>query len=156
MIKIKEMPINEIKMYEKNARKNDKAIELVKQSIKDYGFRVPIVVDKNNVIIAGHTRFKAAIQLEVERIPVIVADDLTEEQVKALRLADNKTAELATWDLDKLEAELDSIDDEKFAELFRQNKYEDFEQYNGEIDLNDFDDEVFDYECPECGFRFNA
>lgn len=156
MMEIKELSLDEIKMYEKNARKNDKAVEMVKQSIEDYGFRVPIIVDKDNTIIAGHTRYKAALQLELKKIPVITAEDLTEEQVKALRLADNKTAELSSWDFDRLEKELDLIDDEKFLEIFYQNRYEDFEEYDGEINLDDFDDEEFKYECPECGFKFNA
>ncbi len=156
MMEIKELSLDEIKMYEKNARKNDKAVEMVKQSIEDYGFRVPIIVDKDNVIIAGHTRYKAALQLELKKIPVITAEGLTEEQVKALRLADNKTAELSSWDFDRLEKEIDLIDDEKFLEIFYQNRYEDFEEYDGEINLDDFDDEEFKYECPECGFKFNA
>lgn len=78
-------------------------------SIKEFGFKVPIVVDKDNVIIAGHTRLKAAQKLGLEEVPVIVADDLTPEQVRAFRLADNKVGEIAEWDFEKLEEELKHI-----------------------------------------------
>ena len=78
-------------------------------SIKEFGFRVPIIVDRDNVIVAGHTRLKAAEKLGLEEVPVIVADDLTPEQVKAFRLADNKVAELANWDFEKLQEELEHI-----------------------------------------------
>lgn len=156
MMKIREMSVNDVKEYEKNARKNDKAVDLVAESIQKYGFKNPVIVDKNNVIVAGHTRLKAALKLGMETIPVIMADDLTEDQVKAFRLADNKTAELSTWDFDRLEEELDAIDDESILAIFHKNRYEDGQQYDGEIDLEDFDDEEFKYVCPDCGFRFNA
>lgn len=101
--------INELVPYENNPRINDDAVEYVANSIKEFGFKVPIVIDKNNVIIAGHTRIKASKELGIEEIPCIIADDLTEEQVKAFRLADNKVAEKSLWDYTKLDEELDSI-----------------------------------------------
>lgn len=101
-----ELGLNELIPYENNPRKNDDAVEQVANSIKEFGFKVPIVIDKNNVIVAGHTRLKAAKMLGLETVPCIVAVDLTEEQIKAFRLVDNKVAELADWDFDKLEAEL--------------------------------------------------
>lgn len=153
---IHEIDVKDIQEYENNARKNEKAVALVVESIENYGFKVPVIVDKNNVLVAGHTRLKAAQQLGLEKIPAIIADDLTEEQIKAYRLADNKTAELSTWDFERLEQELEAIDDAHLWELFNQNRYEDIEEFDGEIDLNDFDDEEFEYECPECGFKFNA
>lgn len=153
---IHEIDVKDIQEYENNARKNEKAVALVVESIENYGFKVPVIVDKNNVLVAGHTRLKAAQQLGMEKIPAIIADDLTEEQIKAYRLADNKTAELSTWDFERLEQELEAIDDAHLWELFNQNRYEDIEEFDGEIDLNDFDDEEFEYECPECGFKFNA
>lgn len=153
---IKEIPVGEIKEYEKNARKNDKAVDLVAQSIEKYGFKVPIVVDKDSVIIAGHARLKAAKRLGLETVPCVVADDLTEEQVRAFRLADNKTAELAEWDFSKLEEELEAMDEDWLFGLFEKKRYEDVEEYDGEINLSTFDDEEFEYECQECGFRFNA
>ena len=101
--------LDEIKIYEKNPRKNDDAVEGVANSIKEFGFKVPIIIDKNNVIVAGHTRYKASKKLGLTEVPCIVADDLTEEQVKAFRLADNKTNEKASWDLDLLGEELKDI-----------------------------------------------
>lgn len=101
--------INEIKPYEKNPRKNDEAVENVMNSIKEFGFKVPIVIDKNNVIVAGHTRYKASKKLKFKEVPCIIADDLTDEQIKAFRLADNKVSEKAEWDFDLLTQELDDI-----------------------------------------------
>lgn len=101
--------ISELKPYENNPRFNENAVDAVAASIKEFGFKVPIVIDKNNVIIAGHTRLKAAQKLGMTEVPVIVADDLTEEQVKAFRIADNKVAELAEWDFEKLEMELKEL-----------------------------------------------
>lgn len=103
------LPISEIKPYEKNPRKNDNAVEGVANSIREFGFRNPIIVDSNNEIVAGHTRYKAAIKLGMKEVPCIVADDLTEEQIKAFRLADNKVAEAAKWDFELLDAELEEI-----------------------------------------------
>ncbi len=102
--------ISELKEYENNPRDNSAAIEAVANSIREFGFKVPIIVDGNNIIIAGHTRYKAAISLGLEEVPCIIASDLTPEQVKAFRLADNKVGEIATWDLEKLKLELEGID----------------------------------------------
>lgn len=96
--------------YENNPRHNDEAVEQVKASIEEFGFKVPIIIDKNNVIVAGHTRLKASQALGLEKVPCIRADDLTDDQIRAFRLADNKVSELATWDMDKLSVELDEID----------------------------------------------
>lgn len=106
---IQNMKIEDLKPYENNPRINDEAVDAVAASIKEFGFKVPIVADKNNVIVAGHTRLKAAQKLGLTEVPVIIADDLTEEQVNAFRLADNKVGELATWDFKKLEEELGHI-----------------------------------------------
>lgn len=114
---IKMMKWVDLKPYENNPRNNEGAIEVVANSIKEFGFKVPIVVDKNNVIVAGHTRYLAADTLGLEEVPVIVADDLTPAQIKAFRLADNKTAEKASWDFGKLGDELKELlelDDAKF------------------------------------------
>ena len=102
--------VSELKEYENNPRENNHAVEAVANSIREFGFKVPIIVDENNIIIAGHTRYKAAISLGLEEVPCIVASDLTPEQVKAFRLADNKVGELATWDLEKLRLELENIE----------------------------------------------
>lgn len=122
---VRELPIDELIPYENNPRHNDDAVTVVAESIKLFGFKVPIVVDKNNVVVTGHTRLKAAKRLGFETVPVIVAEDLTEEQIKAFRLADNKTSEYATWDFTKLQKELEEL-----------NKLE-------------FDMSMFDFKMPE-------
>lgn len=110
-MKIVNKKIDDLIPYENNPRNNDDAVEFVANSIKEFGFKVPIIIDKNNVIVAGHTRYKASQKLGLETVPCVVADDLTEEQIKAFRLADNKTAEIATWDYDLLEKELADLVD---------------------------------------------
>ena len=95
-MKIKNLPITELKPYENNPRINDAAVPAVAESIKQFGFKQPIVIDKNNVIVCGHTRYKAAIKLGLKTVPCVIADDLTDEQIKAYRLADNKVSELAS------------------------------------------------------------
>ena len=109
--KVTYMDVDSLIPYANNPRLSDNAVDAVAASIKEFGFKVPTVVDGENVIINGHTRLKAAHKLGLKQVPVIVADDLTPEQVKAFRLADNKTSELATWDFDKLEIEIDGIED---------------------------------------------
>lgn len=106
-----EKPINEVIPYEKNPRINDNAVPAVMKSIEEFGFKVPIVIDKNGTIVTGHTRLKAAKKLGMKTVPCIVADDLTPEQIKAFRLADNKVAEAAEWDMELLNEELDGIVD---------------------------------------------
>ena len=101
--------INELKPYENNPRINDNAVDAVAESIKEFGFKVPIVIDKSNVIIAGHTRLKASKKLGLKQVPCIIADDLSEDQVKAFRLVENKTNELATWDDELLMQELEDL-----------------------------------------------
>lgn len=101
--------VDEIIPYEKNPRLNDEAVEPVAESIKEFGFKIPIVLSSDGVIVAGHTRIKAAKKLGMEEVPCIIADDLTEEQVKAFRLADNKSAEIAQWDEELLQSELSEI-----------------------------------------------
>ena len=110
-LKIEFLRLSEIIPYKNNPRHNDEAVEYVANSIRRFGFKVPIIIDRNNVIVTGHTRLKAAQVLKLDKVPVIRADDLSEEQVRAFRIADNKVAEYATWDLGKLEIELDSIAD---------------------------------------------
>lgn len=102
--------IDEVIPYEKNPRNNDEAVKYVAESIKQFGFKVPIIVDKDNIIVAGHTRLKAAKQLGLKEVPTITADDLTPEQVKAFRLADNKVSEKAEWNMDLLGEELENLD----------------------------------------------
>ena len=101
--------VDELIPYKYNPRKNDKAVEFVANSIKEFGFKVPIIVDGNNEIIAGHTRIKASKMLGIKEVPCIVANDLNEEQIKAFRLADNKVGELAEWQPELLSKELEEL-----------------------------------------------
>lgn len=157
--------IKKIKPYENNPRINDDAVDAVAESIKQFGFKSPIILDKNNVIICGHTRFKAAQKLKLKQIPCIIADDLTEEQVKAYRLADNKTSELADWDYALLDieiGEIKGIDLEDFGfDLDTDFDYdEDLEEedYSSEEikkELNQVKESVKKtHVCPSCGCEF--
>lgn len=110
MIKIIEKKVADLVPYENNARINDGAVDAVANSIKEFGIKNPIIIDRDNVIVCGHTRIKACEKLGIEKVPCVVADDLTDEQIKAFRIADNSTAQIAEWDLEKLQAELENID----------------------------------------------
>jgi len=130
------MPIDEIKPYDKNPRKNDEAVDYVANSIKEFGFRQPIVIDANNEIVAGHTRHKAAKKLKLKEVPCIMADDLSPERIQAYRLADNKVGEIAEWDFKLLDLELDDL-----ADLFDMSDFgfdlSEFE--HEEVQEDDFD-----------------
>lgn len=166
-MEIKYFTLSEIKPYERNPRKVDRAVDYVANSIREFGFKVPIVVDRQNVIVCGHARYKAAKKLKLESVPVIVADDLTEEQVNAFRLIDNKTQELSSWNFSKLIEELDALTDEFNMQLMGFNEQDKKKPSSGsgeaeqnldegeELDLGDFEDEQFKCTCPSCGFRFN-
>lgn len=142
--------IEEIKPYENNPRINDEAVEYVANSIKEFGFRNPIILDKNNVIICGHTRLLASKELKLKEVPCIIADDLTDEQVKALRLADNKVAEKSMWDYSKLDEELEdilNIDMSKFDFINNEIDWENVEELE---DSNYEEPEHNMLECPKC------
>ena len=127
-MKVQEMNIDEIKPYENNPRVNDKSVDDVAESIKEFGWQQPIVVDKDNVIIVGHTRWKAAKKLGMKKVPVVVASSLTPEQVKAYRLADNKVSEESIWDNKKLLDELDElnkIDEDVFTGFSESDIFDD-------------------------------
>lgn len=109
-MKIEMISTAELIPYANNPRHNDEAVQYVANSIKEFGFKVPIVIDKDNVIIAGHTRLKASQLLGITEVPCIRADDLNDEQVKAFRLADNKVAELANWDTELLDVALEELE----------------------------------------------
>lgn len=146
---VKLWKIGDVKPYKKNPRRNDSAVDAVAASIQEFGWKQPIVVDKDGIIIAGHTRYKAAQKLGLKDVPVVVADDLTEEQVRAYRLADNKTGELAGWDFSALEEELSEFtkigmeqfgfsQDESVFDLLENDK-------NGDVMSLGNDDLVADY-----------
>lgn len=130
------LSINEIIPYENNPRHNEEAVETVSKSLDKFGFQQPIVLDENKVIIVGHTRYKAALALGYEEVPVVIADDLTPEEAKAYRLADNKTGELAKWDFPKLDFELGALTDLDFNMQDFGFMY--FDQDESENDFSDF------------------
>ena len=106
---IQNLSLTDIRPYARNPRKNDEAVKNVAASIREFGFLVPLVIDANHEIVAGHTRYKAAKSLGMKTVPCVIADDLTEDQIRAFRLADNKVSEAAQWDMDLLPLELADI-----------------------------------------------
>lgn len=150
--------VNNLIPYVNNPRLNDNAVDAVASSIKNFGFKVPIVIDNENEIITGHTRLKAAKKLGLEVVPCIIADDLTPEQIKAFRLADNKVAEFADWDFKLLESEFNELKD---MDLF--TGFEDFEidSFTSSINVDGFFEEAGEQNsspkmttCPNCGESF--
>lgn len=137
-MQIIEMAVKDLKPYEKNPRLNDDAVKYVAESIRNFGFKVPIVIDKDNNIVCGHTRWKACKKLKIETVPCVVADDLTEEQIRAYRLADNKVGEKAEWDLALLDTELAEIETIDMTLLGFDDKEEETTQ---EVVEDDFDEE---------------
>lgn len=114
-MQITERRLDSIRPYENNPRRNDEAVEYVAASLREFGWKQPIVIDKDGVIIAGHTRYKAALSLGWETAPCLIADDLTEDQVRAYRIADNKVSDFAVWDNKLLLEELELIPDDIFT-----------------------------------------
>lgn len=136
------LPIDKLKPYENNPRHNEDAVDKVAESIREFGFLVPIVIDKDYVIAAGHTRLLAAQKLGLTEVPCVMASDLTDEQIKAFRLADNKTGEFASWDFAKLEIEmmqLETFDMERFG----------FELSDGGAKSTEMSDDDYEVKVPE-------
>ena len=147
MSEIQMLQLRDIHPYEKNPRLNDDSVDAVANSIRDFGFRAPIIVDKEHVIIAGHTRYKAAKKLGLKTVPVIIADDMTPEQVEAYRIADNSAGSASTWDLDLLADILQGIDF-------------DMADYGLDLDVvstyEDQQTEIVEDEAPEPDFEIEA
>lgn len=144
-IKIKYLPLDSIHPYAGNPRRVEKAIKSVQKSIKEFGFLNPIIVDADNVIICGHTRFLAAQRLGLEQVPVIIASDLSEEQIRAFRLADNRVAEIAVWDKAKLQEELAHLKD-----IFDMTQFgfkSDDSVLSGQLKMRK-------HRCPRCGYEW--
>lgn len=150
--------VDELIPYINNPRDNENAVDAVASSIKNFGFKVPIVIDSENEIINGHTRLKAAKKLGIEEVPCIVADDLSEAQIKAFRLADNKVSELADWNWELLESELQELKD---LDMF--TGFEEFEinSLTSEVDVDQFFEDTEEHHtepklitCPHCGQTF--
>ena len=129
-MQVVERSINDIIPYSNNPRINNDAIDPVAESIKSFGWKQPIVVDRNNTIVCGHTRYQAAIKLGLETVPCVVADDLSPDEVRAYRLVDNKTAEYSLWDTDKLMKEIESIE----FDLTQYSDWESSEMSNYSVD----------------------
>lgn len=153
-MQIHDISISLLREYDNNPRNNDGAVDAVAASIRDFGFKVPIVIDADNVIIAGHTRVKAARKLGMETVPCIIADDLTPEQIRAFRLADNKTAELAGWDFTKLEEELLEISKQFDMTSFGFDETEDIDIDGFFEDAEQKEKEPKTVTCPHCGEVF--
>lgn len=149
-MEIREIPISDLHEYENNPRNNEGAVEAVAESIVEFGFKVPIVIDRNNVIIAGHTRLKAAKHIGLETVPCVVADDLSPDEVKAFRLADNKVGELAEWDYEKLEeehAKIENIDLSLFG--FDEESHTDGSEFFEDAEPKEKEPKTV--QCPHCG-----
>lgn len=146
-IKAVEMKLSDLVPYENNPRKNEKAVEAVKNSIEQFGFKNPIIVDENNVIISGHTRRLAAMELGIETVPVVIATDLTEEQVRAFRLADNRVASFSYWDEAKLKDEIADISEIDLSDFgFKKDKIEDIFREKADKKI---------HVCPKCGYEWS-
>lgn len=144
--------LEELHPYKNNPRRNGKAVDAVANSIQEFGFKVPAVIDKSGEIIAGHTRYKAAKKLGMKEIPCIIADDLTEEQVRAFRLADNKVGEIAEWDFEILDeelAEMSCIDMEKFGFFDTGISEDDIDKYFSPNEEKENKKKTII--CPSCG-----
>lgn len=150
-MKVQDIAITKLKPYENNPRINDRAVDAVAASIKEFGFKVPIVCDGNFEILGGHTRLKAAEQLGLKKVPVIVADDLTEEQAREFRIIDNKTQEMADWDLEAMKAELETISGIDMAEFgFLLDDIEKVKE-KAEKEKGESEPQVKEICCPRCG-----
>ena len=160
-MKIEQWEIARMKPYDKNPRRNDKAVEAVMNSIREFGFRQPIVVDSVGIIVVGHTRYKAALKLGLATVPVHVAADLTARQARAYRIADNRTNETAEWDVDLLPIELGGLRDDgadlkllgftdkELAEHLRE--FDDLGLDDPDIDAAETAETIH---CPKCGHEF--
>lgn len=149
-MKVVEKKLSEIKPYENNPRNNDDAVQYVANSLKKFGWKQPIVVDKDGVIVAGHTRYRAALQLGMKTAPCVVADDLTEEEIRGYRLADNKTAEMAGWNFPLLDLELAEITTFDMADFGFQKVEFNFDGVDGLNESNYQEPEKDKLECPNC------
>ena len=161
-MEIKMVSVADIIPYENNPRKNEDAVQYVKNSIEQFGFKIPMVLDAENVIVCGHTRFLAAQELGMTEVPCTYADDLTEEQIKAFRLADNKTAEMSGWDFEKLELELSDLPEIDMADFgFINAEYDPVEMF-GDVEsetksgMETEDTAKNKVQCPHCGKWFEV
>ena len=168
--KYEQIKVSELKGYEKNARIHSaEQVQQVVNSIKEFGFTNPVLIDEENILIAGHGRTEAAKILGLEQVPAIRLNGLTDAQKKALRIADNQLALNATWDEDLLAAELEEIhlenfdldllgfDDDFLGNLLSDSdeNYEDENEKEAPKDFEEVKEEKLNHKCPRCGFEFN-
>lgn len=154
-MEVRNMNIDDIKPYDNNPRDNDNAVDATANSIKEFGWQQPIVVDKDMVIIVGHTRYKAAKKLGYKEVPVVVASNLNKEQVRAYRLADNKTGELADWNTKLLDDELQSILDIDMTDFGFDENIEFAPADEVEVKIDEPTEiEHKEVTCPHCGEVF--
>ena len=170
-LKVETWPIDRLVEYARNPRKNDEQVERMKAAIKEFGFRIPVVAKSDGTLVDGHLRLKAARALGLKEVPVALADELTETQVKAFRLLANQSANWASWDNDLLKLEIEELEEQDFNVDMIGFDPETLESIGDtlvagaaepkrgdeskEVDLNEFGDEKFAHECPRCKFRFN-
>ena len=164
-MKIETVKIENVIPYVRNPRKNAEAVAKVAASIKECGFRQPIVLDNEMVVVAGHTRLLAARQLGLEQVPIHIADGLTPAQVKAYRIADNRVAQEAEWDDELLGIEITELETDDFNLALTGFDIEELEMLNGRIDFEpgteseqgqlDTLDPII-VECPHCGEKFDT
>lgn len=168
-LKVEQWPVDKLLPYVRNPRKNDHAVPKMASLIKEFGFKVPVVIRSDGSVIDGHLRLKAAQALGMKEVPAVLADDWTDAQVKAFRIAVNKSAELADWDNAMLRLEIEELNGMDFD--LRLTGFEPLElegilypdagldggekEGAGEIDPDEFSDEKFAHECPRCKFKFN-
>lgn len=156
MMKVEVFSLNKIQPYKNNPRKNKASIDAVVESIKQFGYTQPILIDQNNVIIAGHSRYQACKKLKLKEVACIRLGELSEQQLKAYRIVDNSTGDIAGWDYEKLKLEFDDLEEFDFdllglteQEFFKTKLYEDPDE-----DLISFDERVKEKrekKCPHCG-----
>ena len=153
-MKINQWKIEKVKPYPNNPRSNDQAVDVTAKSIQEYGWQQPIVVDTNGVVIARHTRLKAAKQLKLKEVPVVVAEGLTDEQVRGYRIMDNKSGEAAEWEMDLLNLEIQELVDMDFDIDLTGFSLDDFdfdddeeekeeEEEDSEVDMDEMDGDMF-------------
>ena len=160
-MRIENLPIENLIPYIRNPRKNENTIEKVTASIHEFGFRQPIVVDAENVIIAGHTRYEAAKRLQLSKVPVHVAKGLTEQQVKAYRIADNRVGQDSEWDYDLLKLEIEELakpeltgfEDFEISDILKEINFDPTSQ-DEQHSLDELNPKIV--ECPFCHKEFNA
>ena len=151
MLEIKEVNISQLLPYKNNPRNNKEAIKYVKKSIEQFGFLVPIIIDKQNNIICGHTRFEAAKLIGLKKVPCIMAENLSDTQINAFRLVDNKSQEISTWDFTKLEEELQNLIDVDFDisqfEFDLPDFIKDIDEVQGLKKYEDCDEQIDERKC---------